>query len=644
MISFYRRLSYVDRIPPKRMSTSEAPAMTQATIMESYKEFMSCQPINFKGTKGAIGLIRWFERTESVFSHSNCTKDCKVKFATEEAYKITWVEFKKLLIKKYCPRTEVQKMEDEFYHLTMKGNDLKTYVRRFQELATLCPTMVPDSEKIMEVFIRGLPQNIKGNVTTSKPQTLEEAINIAQRLMDQDTLPISKGVADGNLVSTNTVIPSFDVVIGMDWLSKYHARIICDEKVIHIPIDGETLIIRVMEKKSDKKRLEDILVVREFPDVFLEDLPSLPPVCQLNQTWNIFGDSVLDNILIYSRNKEEHANHLRIILELLKKEKLYAKFSKCDLWIHIVQFLGHLIDNQGLHVDPAKIEAVKNWTSPTTPIEIRQLLGLSSQGAVLIQREKVIAYASRQLKPNEENYTTHDLELGAVHILDQKELNMRQLCWLELLADYDCEIRYHPGKANVVHSKKKTSRLKTYDDWTNYLKYVLMEPNVSRIEDLKKLYWCLDKGNHVEYVGKCLTCSRVKAECQKPSGLLVQQEIPMWKWERIMMDFVTKLPKTSNGHDTIWVSSDSENKESLTRYIGPFKILERIGLVAYKLELPEDLSNVYSTFYISNLKKCLSDESFVIPMKEVRLDDKLNFVEEPVEIMDREVKKLKQSC
>ncbi|GJZ19039.1 reverse transcriptase domain-containing protein [Tanacetum coccineum] len=188
-------------MPPKRTSTSEAPAMTQAAIKKlvadsvsvtleaqaanmentdnttkpreapvarqcSYKEFMSCQPINFKGTKGAVGLIHWFERTELVFSRSNCTEDCKV-------------EFKKLLIKKYCPRTEVQKMEDKFYHLTVKGNDLKTYVRRFQELATLCPTMVPDSKKMMEVFIRGLPRSIEGNVTASKPQTLEEAINIA---------------------------------------------------------------------------------------------------------------------------------------------------------------------------------------------------------------------------------------------------------------------------------------------------------------------------------------------------------------------------------------------------------------------------------------------------------------------------------
>ncbi|GJW59127.1 reverse transcriptase domain-containing protein [Tanacetum coccineum] len=210
------------KMPPKRTSTSEAPAMTQAAIRKlvansvtaafeaqattmanadntnrntgereapvarkcSYKEFMSCQPINFKGSEGACGLIRWFERTESMFSRSNCTEDCKVKFATEEAYKITWVEFKKLLVKKYCPQTEVQKMEDEFYHLTVKGNDLKAYVRRFQELATLCPTMVPDYEKMMEVFIGGLPRSIKGNVTASKPQALEEAINIAQRLMN----------------------------------------------------------------------------------------------------------------------------------------------------------------------------------------------------------------------------------------------------------------------------------------------------------------------------------------------------------------------------------------------------------------------------------------------------------------------------
>ncbi|GJY94400.1 reverse transcriptase domain-containing protein, partial [Tanacetum coccineum] len=187
-------------MPPKRTSTSEVPAMTQAAIKKlvadsvtatleaqaatmanadntnrnteeieapvarkcSYKEFISCQPLISKVQKELLdisaALSWWNYFTQPI--------------GIEEAYKITWVEFKKLLIKKYCPRTEVQKMEEEFYHLTMKGNDLKTYVRRFQELATLCPTMVLDSEKMMEVFIGGLPRSIEWNVTASKSQSL----------------------------------------------------------------------------------------------------------------------------------------------------------------------------------------------------------------------------------------------------------------------------------------------------------------------------------------------------------------------------------------------------------------------------------------------------------------------------------------
>nr|GEV87155.1 reverse transcriptase domain-containing protein [Tanacetum cinerariifolium] len=181
---------------PKRTSTSTAPAMTHAAIRQlvadsvaaaleaqaanmsntdntnrnpepretltirkcTYKEFMSCQPFYFTSMEGAVGLILWFERTESIFSRSNCTEDCKVKFATG---------------------TLTKKMEDEFYNLVVKENDIKTYARRFQELATLCLNMVPNNKKLMEVFIRGFPQSIEGTVTTSKPQTLEEAINIA---------------------------------------------------------------------------------------------------------------------------------------------------------------------------------------------------------------------------------------------------------------------------------------------------------------------------------------------------------------------------------------------------------------------------------------------------------------------------------
>ncbi|GJR16489.1 putative reverse transcriptase domain-containing protein [Tanacetum coccineum] len=236
----------------------------------------------------------------------------------------------------------------------------------------------------------------------------------------------------------------------------------------------------------------------------------------------------IDDILIYSRNEEEHANHLRIILELLRKEKLYAKFSKCDFWIHIMQFLGHLIDNQGLHVDPAKIEAVKNWTSPTTPTEVRQFLGLAGYYRRFIEGFSKIAKPLTKLTRKNKSYiwgeeqesdffniheTKNSCEAstnlalpegndnfvvycdaiffqGAVifalkiwrhylygtkcivftdhkslqHILRQKELNMRQRRWLELLADYDCEICYHPGKENIVADalsrKKRTKPLR----------------------------------------------------------------------------------------------------------------------------------------------------------------------------------------
>ncbi|GKC64159.1 reverse transcriptase domain-containing protein [Tanacetum coccineum] len=148
----------------------------------SYKEFMSCQPFNFKDckVKFATGTL-----TEEALSWRNSFAQ---PIGIEEAYKITLSKFKKLLIKKYYPRTKVKKMEDEFYNLTVKGNDLKTYIRRFQELAVLCPTMVPNTEKLMEVFIGGLPRSIEGN--DPKLQSLinlEEAITITQRLMDQVT-------------------------------------------------------------------------------------------------------------------------------------------------------------------------------------------------------------------------------------------------------------------------------------------------------------------------------------------------------------------------------------------------------------------------------------------------------------------------
>ncbi|GJV25916.1 putative reverse transcriptase domain-containing protein [Tanacetum coccineum] len=178
-------------------------------------------------------------------------------------------------------------------------------------------------------------------------------------------------------------------------------------------------------------------------------------------------------------DKKKHEEHLKAILELLKKEKLYAKFSKCEFWISKVQFLGHVIDSKGIHVDPAKIESIKDWASPKTPMEIRQFLGLAGYyrsapilalakgsedfvvycdashkglGVVLMQREKIGSVCSKDMETLSVRtkctvFIDHKI---LQHILDQNELNMRQRRWLKLMSDYDCNIRYHPGKANVV--------------------------------------------------------------------------------------------------------------------------------------------------------------------------------------------------
>ncbi|GKA65734.1 putative reverse transcriptase domain-containing protein [Tanacetum coccineum] len=340
----------------------------------------------------------------------------------------------------------------------------------------------------------------------------------------------------------------------------------------------------------------------------------------------------IDDILIYSKSKQEHKEHLKLILELLNKEELYAKFSKCEFWILKVQFLGHVIDSQGIHVDTAKIESIKDWASPKTPMEICQFLSLAGYyrrfiegfskiaksmtkltqkkvkfdwgdkqeaafqllkeklcsapildlpegaenfiiycdashkglGVVLMQNEKVIAYASRQLKIHEKNYATYDLELGAVVFALKlwRHYLYRTKSWLPCYGDL---------RTLIMHESHKS-------------KYSVHPGSDKMYQEMKQLYWWPNmKADIATYVSKCLTCLKVKAEHQKPSGLLVQSEIPQWKWDNITMDFVTKLPKTSNGYDTIWVVVDHLTKSA---HFLPMRENDSMGKLA-KLYLKE---------------------------------------------------------
>ncbi|GJT49880.1 putative reverse transcriptase domain-containing protein [Tanacetum coccineum] len=303
-------------------------------------------------------------------------------------------------------------------------------------------------------------------------------------------------------------------------------------------------------------------------------------------------------------------------------------------------------------------------------------------GAVLMQREKVISYASRQLKIHEKNYTTHALEHVAsdyiaifvitpgenkclADALSRKEreppLRVRALV-MTISLDLPKQILNAQTEARkpdniksedvggmlienakfpeAIREQKLEPRadgtlclngrswLPCYGDLRTVImheshksKYSIHPGSDKMYQDMKKLYWWPNmKADIATYVNKCLTCAKVKAEHQRPSGLLVQPKIPEWKWDNITMDFVMKLPKTSQGYDTIWV-----------------------GEFAYKLDLPEELSRVHNIFHVSNLKKCHADEPLAVPLDGLHLDDKLHFVEEPLEIVGHEVKQLKRS-
>nr|GEY22629.1 putative reverse transcriptase domain-containing protein [Tanacetum cinerariifolium] len=668
----------------------------------NYKEFISCQPFYFNGTKGAVGLIRCFERTESVFSRINYVEEYKVTFVTgtltddallwwnayvqpigiDQAKKTTWTEIKRLLTNKYCPQNEVKKMEDEFYNLIVKGNDLKTYVRRFQELAVLCPNMVPNTEKLMEDFIGG--------------KSLEEATNLDQTLMDQIIKCCDmQGTNDHkqkfddrrNTTNTNNYTDNhinnyrnnnsnrnndyrhqqnrrpktFKSYVATPTENNgyteslppcrkctlHHTRPctvksrICnkDEKVVHSPVNSETLIIQgdrsktrlnllsciktkryisrgcqvfiahVMEKKSNEKQLEDI-PAREFPDVFPEELTGLPLVRKVE---------------------------FQIDLILGETQIAHAPYRLASSEMHELSNQLQELADRGLHVDPTKIEAVKNWASPTTPTK--------------------------------------------------KVLNMRQHRWLELLADYNCEIRYHPRKANT--EAKKLENIKK-EDVGGMLVENVKNPDAIRDQKLEPRTdgtQCLNDRSWIPCYGDLRTVimhesHKSKYSIHPGSDKMYQDMKKLYWWPNMKADIATYVQTDGQSERTIQTLEDMlracvidfgkdlkrkpmefqvRDKVMLKvlpwkgvvrfgkrgklnpRYVRPFKVVARVGSVAYKLDLPEELSRVHNTFHVSNLKKCYANEPLAVPLDGLHFDDKLQFVEEPIEIMDCEVKWLRNS-
>ncbi|GJU88323.1 putative reverse transcriptase domain-containing protein [Tanacetum coccineum] len=508
------------------------------------------------------GALTWWNSHVMTVSH-------------DAAYAMTWADLRKKMTDKYCPRNEMKKLETELWNLKVKGTNVIGYNQRFQELALWCVRMFPGESDKIERYVGRLPDMIHGNIVASKPKTMQEAVEMATELMDKKVITMAERQAENKRKIENTSRNNqsqqqqnkrehWQGLYCRDWgtgtgqkptcfecgvqghfrrecpklkNNKNHGNQVGNDRapakvyvVGHAGTnpDSNTMTAHVttkeVEDKSEKKRLEDVPIVQNFPEVFPEDLPGLPltrqvefqidlipgaaPVARApyrlahykmkelseklkelsdkgfirpsSSPWGALvlfvkkkdgsfrmcidywelnkltvknryplpriddlfdqlqGSSVyskidlrsgyhqlrvreedipktafrtryghyefqvmpfgltnapavfmdlmnrvckpyldkfmivfIDDILIYSKNKQEHEEHLKLILELLKKEELYAKFSNCEFWIPKVQFLGHMIDSEGIHVDPAKNESIKDWASPKSPTEIR---------------------------------------------------------------------------------------------------------------------------------------------------------------------------------------------------------------------------------------------------------------------------------
>nr|GEY59803.1 putative reverse transcriptase domain-containing protein [Tanacetum cinerariifolium] len=584
----------------------------------TYQNFVKCQPLNIKGAEGVVGLTTWFEKMETVFHISNCLEVYQVKYATctllysaltwwnshkrtagvDAAFAVTWRDLMKLMMevqghfKKDCPKLKIQNHGNKLVIPEARGKAYtigRGYANPGSNVVT--GTFLLNNHYDSILFDSGADRSF---MSTTFSNLLEIIL---------DTLDVSYAIelADGRIAETNTMLGvctigllghpfnidlmpvelgSFDVIIGMDWLANNHAVIVYDEKIVQL------------------------------------------------------------GVMVFA----------------------------LKMWIHYL-------------------------------------------------------YGTKCVV-----FTDHK---SLQHILDQKELNMRQRRWLELLSDYDCEIRYHPGKANTVadalsrkerikplqvralvmtislnllvqilNAQIEACKEKNYGtevlcgmiknlescadgklclngrSWIpnlgNLKELIMHESHKSKYsihpgsdkmyQDLKKLYlWPNTKAGITTYVSKCLTCAKMVdlhlnsaidkqcSRCRSPicwvevgnaqlTGLKMVHETT----EKIFQ--IKKRIQAARIRQKSLADRNHKPGKLNPRYIGPFKVLVKVGTVAYRLVFPDQLSYVHITFHVSNLKKVYADEPLDISLDEIQIDDKLNFIEEPVKIMDREVKQLKQIC
>ncbi|GKB14893.1 putative reverse transcriptase domain-containing protein [Tanacetum coccineum] len=592
---------------------------------------MKCQPLNFKGTEGVVGLTRWFEKMEIVFHISNCSEVYQVKYATctlldsaltwwnshkrtigvDAAFSMTWRDHMKLMMELYCPRNEIQKMETELWNLIVKNNDLAAYTQRFQELTLLCTRMVPGEEDQIERYVGGLPDNIKGNVMSAEPTRLQDAIRLANSLMDQKLKGYAIRSAENKRKAYMAGGNKGRVYVGPHPL--------CNKfKLHHV---GHALKAGAISRRNAKLR-----------EIRTKNQSSYPEA--RGKAYAIGGGDANPGSNVVTGHPFNidlmpvELGSFNVIIGMDWLANNHAVIVR-DEKIVRVPFRDEILIVQGDRSDKGKKSTLSIISCAKTQRSLspEDFPGLPLARQVEFQIDLVpgdapVARAPYRLAPSE----MQELSVQLQELSDEGFIRPRTSVYSKI----DLRSGYHQLRVRDEDIPKTAFRTivgEKEEATFQTLKHKLCSAPILALSEGSENFvvYCnaSHKGLGAVLMQKERVIAYVKAEYQKPSGLLVQPVIPVWKWENITTDFVTKLPKTSTGQDTIWV-------------------LAKVGTIAYRLELPDQLSRVHSTFHVSNLKKCYADKPLAIPLDEIQIDDKLNFIEEPVKIMDREVKQLKQ--